>query len=238
MISICIATYNGANFIIDQLNSVIPQLNKNDEIIIVDDCSGDDTVKIIKEIYGEKVQLYINDKNMGTIKSFEKAISKANGDIIFLCDQDDIWQSDKVKKVLENFNSPETWLVVHDAYVLDGNLKKIEESWNIYNGNKKQGIIGNIIKNSFTGACMAFKKELLNEILPFPEEIEMHDQWIGLVCLLYKKNISYIDEPLMNYIRHGENVTGIKKRSKLTILKGRLNTIKAVINYNLLDKMK
>lgn len=236
MISICMATYNGANFIIDQLDSVISQLNKNDEIIIVDDCSNDNTVKIIQEAYGERVNICINNNNIGAIKSFEKAISKASGDIIFLCDQDDIWFNNKVEIVLKNFNSINTWIVVHDAYVLNGDLKKINDSWNIYNGNNKQGIFKNIIKNSFTGACMAFRKELLKEILPFPKEIEMHDQWIALVCMLNKKNISYINKPLMNYIRHGNNATGIKKRSTLTILKGRLNTIKAIIKYKFKNK--
>jgi len=231
MISVCIATYNGTNFIINQLNSVLMQLSHEDQVIIVDDCSNDNTVKIIRENYGERVEIYTNSENIGAIKTFEKAISKAVGDIVFLCDQDDIWLNDKVDKVLEQFKILDTWLVLHDAYVLNGDHEIIEYSWNKYNNNRKKGLLGNIIKNNFTGACMVFRKELIKEILPFPDEIEMHDQWIALVCMLNKKKIFYIDEPLMNHIRHGNNATGIKKRSSLTILSGRLNTIKAIIKY-------
>ena len=104
-------------------------------------------------------------------------------------------------------------LVVHDACVVDGDLNVINPSWNDYNKNNiKQGIFGNILKNAYTGAFMAFRKELVSDILPFPAKIEMHDQWIALNCMLKKKKIVFIDRPLMKYVRHGGNVTGMKKR--------------------------
>ena len=78
---------------------------------------------------------------------------------------------------------------------------------------------------------MAFKKELIPLILPFPDSIEMHDQWIALVCMKKKKKIVFIDQPLMKYVRHGGNVTGMKKRSLSTQLKGRLRTISALMSY-------
>jgi glycosyltransferase involved in cell wall biosynthesis len=232
MISVCIATYNGENFVIRQLESVIKQLSKHDQIIVVDDNSSDQTVKLIKEIYGSRIEVYINQKNLGAINSFEKAISLAKGDILFLCDQDDVWEDDKVKVVMGAFEVNKADLVVHDALVVDGGLNVINSSWNDYNNNNiNQGIFGNILKNAYTGAFMAFRKELVSDILPFPDTIEMHDQWIALVCMLKKKKIVFIDKPLMKYVRHGGNVTGMKKRSLITQFKGRLKTIKAIAGY-------
>lgn len=159
MLSVCMATYNGEQFVIRQLDSVLKQLNSQDEIIVVDDCSKDNTVQVIKDHYGDRVQVIVNERNSGPIKSFEKAISLAKGDILFLCDQDDVWEDNKIANVLAAFREQEAVLVVHDAYVVDGSLQIINESWNDFNRNNiNQGIVGNILKNAYTGAFMAFKK--------------------------------------------------------------------------------
>ncbi len=230
-LSVCMATYNGAQLVARQLDSVLKQLNENDQVVIVDDGSKDGTPALLKERYGERVEVYVNEQNIGVIQSFEKAIQLAEGDIIFLCDQDDIWEDNKVEKVLDAFKKQDAMLVAHDAYVVDKEEKILHHSWNEYNHNKKQGFIGNIIANSFTGCCMAFKRELVSSFLPFPVTIEMHDQWIALVCMMKKKKIVYIDEPLMKYVRHGNNVTAVKKRSLSEKLRGRIGTITAVARY-------
>jgi glycosyltransferase involved in cell wall biosynthesis len=232
MISVCLATYNGADFIERQLDSVLMQLNPSDQVIVVDDKSTDSTVDLIKNRYGTRVEVFINNHNLGAIKSFEKAISFAKGDILFLCDQDDIWDNNKVETVMKVFNEQKADLVVHDAVVVDGKLEVIHQSWNIYNHNNiNQGIFGNILKNAFTGAFMAFKKEVVPAILPFPSSIEMHDQWIALVCMMNRKKIIFVDQPLMKYVRHGGNVTGMKKRTIIEQFKGRLCTISAIVGY-------
>ena len=232
MLSVCMATYNGEQFVLRQLDTVLKQLGPNDEVIVIDDCSKDNTVKVINETYGSRVQVIVNEGNLGAIKSFEKAISLAKGDILFLCDQDDLWEDNKVSTVVKAFKEQEAVLVVHDAYVVNGSLESISPSWNQYNQNNiNQGVLGNILKNAFTGAMMAFKRELVADILPFPSSIEMHDQWIALVCMLKKKKIVFIDQPLMKYVRHGGNVTGMKKRSLFIQLRGRLRTIFAIAIY-------
>lgn len=230
-VTVCLATYNGAEFVLRQLDSVVKQLSSDDQIIVVDDCSKDQTVALIKEAYGERVKIFVNESNAGVIKSFEKAISLAERDYIFLCDQDDLWEDNKVFRVLETFKNEDAQLVVHDAYVVDGSLEMLHSSWNEYNQNRKKGMLGNILKNSFTGCCMAFRKDIIPEILPFPDSIEMHDQWIALVCMKNNKKIAYIDEPLMKYVRHGNNVTGVKKRSIAEQLKGRIGTVKAITSH-------
>lgn len=228
-LSVCMATYNGENFVIRQLHSVVNQLKADDEIIVVDDQSSDRTIDIIRDTFGDRVKVFPNSVNMGPIKSFEKAISLATGDIIFLCDQDDIWENHKVSTVLHAFQDQQTEVVVHDAYVVDGELNVINPSWNDYNHNKQKGILGNVIKNSFTGACMAFRKQLVSDVIPFPAEIEMHDQWIALVAMMKKKKVAFIHEPLMKYVRHGGNATGTKKRSLAEMIQGRVGTVTALL---------
>ncbi|MCM2536046.1 glycosyltransferase family 2 protein [Neobacillus pocheonensis] len=231
-LSVCMATYNGAEFVVRQLDTVLKQLGPDDEVIVVDDRSKDNTVQLIKDTYGSRVQVTVNDQNVGAIKSFEKAISLAQGDILFLCDQDDLWEDEKVKTVLKAFEEQGAELVLHDAYVVDGKLDIIHPSWNDYNHNNiNQGIVGNILKNAYTGAFMAFKREIVPLILPFPASIEMHDQWIALVCMMKKKKVVFINRPLMKYVRHGGNVTGMKKRSLTAQLKGRLRMISSIAGY-------
>lgn len=105
-ISVAMATFNGQDYIKDQLNSIIFQDEKVDEIIIVDDCSSDDTVKISKEILKNSeidYKLIINSENKGVFYTFYQAIKYCTGELVFLSDQDDVWRKNKVKKILQKF---------------------------------------------------------------------------------------------------------------------------------------
>lgn len=218
MISVCIATYNGEEFIEQQLNSVLSQLNQLDEVVIVDDCSKDNTVEIINHFHDIRINLIRNKKNKGPIKSFEIALKSCRGDFIFLADQDDCWMKNKVAKVMECFNSTKCGLIVHDAKVTDEDLRVTENSWNKYNHNRfTNKLLCTIIKNPFTGANMAFRREILSEVLPFSTNV-MHDWWIGAVCQKKKINIYIIRESLMLYRRHGGNVTGYSHNVKKMFL--------------------
>ena len=101
MISVAIATYNGQEFIKEQLLSILNQTMPVDEIVICDDQSSDDTVRIIQELLCDKIYLYQNEKNLGNKLNFKKAPSYCKGDYIFLCDQDDIWKPNKVQTMIE-----------------------------------------------------------------------------------------------------------------------------------------
>ncbi|GKQ43158.1 alpha-L-Rha alpha-1,3-L-rhamnosyltransferase [Companilactobacillus sp. RD055328] len=234
MISVCIATYNGSKTITRQLESILNQLDENDEVIIVDDKSIDETVEILESIKNKSsisISVIVNETNIGPIKSFEKAIKKANGEYLFFSDQDDIWLENKITQVMNEFNKNAD-LVIHDGIVVDGDLKIIDNSWNHYNKNKlDQSLIGNIISNGYTGAMMAISLKLAKLVIPFPDSIPMHDQWIFDVAKIEKLKITTISEPLMKYVRHGGNVTGMKKRSKFIMFKDRINLVKELLQY-------
>ncbi len=234
MISVCLAAYNGEKMIEKQLRSIVDQLSEQDEVIIVDDESSDQTVACLKQFaQTTSVPLLIieNTKNLGPVKSFERALSTAKGEIIFLSDQDDEWFPDKVSAVMQAFADKKVQLVVHDAKVITIEGKVLAESWNQYNSNHlQQGIFGNLIKNAYTGSMMAFRSSLVQASLPFPKQLEMHDQWFFLVAKRQHMKIVTIAEPLMYYIRHVQNVTG-KRRNLNVRLKGRYNMLKCIVSY-------
>lgn len=206
MISVVLAAYKGEKYILKQVESILNQLGIGDELIISDDFPQGKTREVLSSIIDNDDRVvYINGPGKGVIKNFEFGITKARGDYIFLSDQDDVWIDEKIKKVVEVLENGYD-LVLHDAFITDENLKRTNET--AFEINKtKTGIIRNIVKNSYQGCCMAFRSDLKTFILPFPNRIPMHDQWIGLMAEKHGK-ICLVDEPLILYRRHGGNVTG------------------------------
>ncbi|MBO1511895.1 glycosyltransferase family 2 protein [Metabacillus bambusae] len=219
-ISVCLSVYNGEQYLKQQLDSILIQVKSTDEIIIINDNSSDASIKIIKNYNDPRIRLYSNEQNIGVIESFEKAIEKATGDIIFLCDQDDVWLDNKVDTVINIFETKGCTLVSSDAYIVDQSLKIISDSF--YKHRKSgNGVIKNIYKNTFLGCTLAFRKEIKNFILPFPKGIPMHDAWIGILNSMLSKTV-FIDDKLIYYRRHDKNVTGLYPSDNLLkILKSR-----------------
>lgn len=202
-VSVCIATYNGSNFIREQLASILPQLNENDEIIISDDSSTDQTLEEIKFFNDSRIKVFEGQKFKSPIFNFENAIKHANGRTIFLSDQDDVWLENKVSIMLNALSDHD--LVVSNAFIGDDELRIIRDSYFDWRGSK-QGILKNLIKNSYLGCSMAFDRKILSRVLPFPKNIPMHDMWIGMITEIFYKPI-FIPDKLMIYRRHGGNTT-------------------------------
>ncbi len=212
MISVALAAYKGEKYIEAQIRSILPQLSHGDEIIVSDDRPGGMTEKIVKRIAAEDSRVvWVEGKSKGVVSNFVNAIRYCKGDKIFLCDQDDVWLPDKVKRVMEAFDEGYD-LVLHNAYVTDGELNITDYSFFEKRGSKK-GVIRNIFKNSYMGCCMAFDRKLLKKIMPMPRSIPMHDQWIGILGEIYGK-VKFLDLPLIYYRVHGGNVTGGKTTFK------------------------
>jgi len=229
-ISVCIASYNGEQYIQDQLNSILSQLKPKDEIIISDDNSTDRTIEIIKSMGDNRIKLFEGAGFKNPIKNFEFAISKSSGDYIFLSDQDDVWKDNKIEEVIRYFHEGYN-LVMTDCIVVDQSLNPIINSYFLEN-NSGAGFLKNLIKNSFIGCCMAFESKLKDYILPFPENIPMHDVWIGLMATL-KGKVKFLDKPLILYRRHGSNFSPTSKKSKFntyTKVLFRVQIIKAIIS--------
>lgn len=209
MISVCIATYNGEKYLAQQLDSILVQLDEQDEVILSDDGSSDDTLTIIRD-YAEKdgrIRL-IEGPRSGVIANFEQAIKEAQGDYIFLADQDDVWFPEKVAETLAFFEkSPKIDIVVSDLVIVDEGLKMIRPSYFEYR-KIKTGFWANILKNSYIGAGLCFRSRMKKKILPIPHKVPMHDMWIGLLAEQTKSS-AFLQKPLTYYRRHDENVSEI-----------------------------
>ncbi|BAY12874.1 glycosyltransferase family 2 protein [Calothrix sp. NIES-2098] len=204
-ITVCMAAYNGDKYIQLQILSILEQLRDEDELIVIDDCSSDNTTKIIESIKDSRVKLIKNEINIGVIKSFEKALNNVTGNLVFLSDQDDIWLAGKVQNFLEVFQTyPDITLVLSDAQIIDDNGQIIGDSYFQQRGKFVEDPLSNFIKSKHHGCTLAFRQEMLNFFLPFPTDIPMHDIWIGIVNGIYGKAF-YIDEPLIQHRRHSNN---------------------------------
>ena len=214
-ISVCMATYNGATYIIEQMNSILTELQDNDEVIVSDEHSSDNTIDLISSLNDDRIKVVYNEKERGYASNFENAISNSTGDIIFLSDQDDVWVRGKVNLMLKALENGD--LVVSDAEIVDKDLNCIEKSHFALFG-VKTGFWVNFTKTRYIGACMAFKRQMLKKILPMPEKRKYcaHDYWIAMVGEAYYK-VALVDIPLLKYRRHGENAStgGVKSGNSI-----------------------
>lgn len=227
-ISVAMASYNGEKYIKKQIETILENLNDRDELVISDDGSSDMTIEIIRAFEDSRIKL-LNGPKKGLKKNFENAIKNSVGDIIFLADRDDIWMTNKVNKVVECFKSNDYILIQHDAIVIDDNNTVMFKSFAEHR-KVKTGIIKNLIKNSYHGCCIAFRKELKKEILPIPNNIYLHDEWIGLVAELNGKTY-FLNEKLIEYRRHSQNTSSFKHLPIREMFKNRVNYTKELLKY-------
>ena len=222
MISVCLASFNGSKYIEEQIKSILIQIELGDEIVVVDDASEDNTVAIARNLEDPRIKIFQNDRNVGVIGSFERSMRLAQGDIIFLSDQDDVWLPNKVSKIMQAFwEDSAVTLCLSDAMIVDAGGEVKKNTYFEQRGAFKHGVVANVIKNKFLGCSIAFKKSLIMRILPFPSEIPAHDMWIGLINEIYGKS-TFINEPLFQYRRHSENVSSMVHENLLRMLRWRI----------------
>ncbi len=216
MISVCLACYNGEKYIEEQLRSILVQLGDHDEVIISDDGSSDSTIEIIRSFRDPRIRILSNPgPDHGVNANFNNALSNARGDIIFLSDQDDVWLPGKVQNCLDALENAD--LVVHDAIITDYTLKPYNKTL-FSELNIKKGFVNNLVKNRFTGCCMAFKSGMLKYMLPIPVcKSFFHDNWIGLICEL-KGNVSFIESAEIYFRRHPDSKSLAGKGIGLSLL--------------------
>ncbi len=214
MISVCMAVKNGAPFLPCQLESIRLQLADDDEIIISDDNSSDDTLTILETFKDKRIRIIRNPQS-GLVSNFENAITHSRGEIIFLSDQDDVWMPNKVQTTLPYLKEYD--LVVSDCKIVNHNLDALHDSFFQFNSSST-GIIKNLIKNSYMGCCMAFRRSLLEKALPFPTRLIVHDQWLGMIGELYGR-VLFLPEKLVVHRRHDKNASSTSAKSNHNLLR-------------------
>jgi len=220
MISIALATYNGELYVSELLNSISDQTTLPDELIISDDLSTDSTLEIVNEFARNatfSVKILINKDRLGSTGNFEVAIRACSGDIIFPCDQDDIWYQHKIELMLESLvNNPSAGAVFSDADVVDQDLNLLKSSlWQrkkitpqeLADISSGESVFEMVVKrNIVTGSTMAFRTKYRENIVPIPKEW-VHDYWIALIVSMSSKLIP-IPMPLIAYRQHGSQQIG------------------------------
>jgi glycosyltransferase involved in cell wall biosynthesis len=251
-LSVALCTYNGSKFIEQQINSILNQTIKVDEIIVCDDKSTDATISILKKIQKNNPAIVINENelNLKSTKNFEKAIQLCSGDYIFLADQDDLWNIEKVAKTLAIFKeNPSAEGVFSNADLIDANGNSLSNKtiWDSVFFFEKElpkpiDFIDLITKNGnvVTGATLCIKKEVKSFIFPFSEE-NLHDEWIAAL-LAFRNTLFYSKENLISYRIHENQQVGMKNRNKTAEINRKkriiigLDTPKSFQEYRLLLK--
>ena len=220
-LSVALCTYNGVRYLDDQLSSLITQSRQPDELIISDDSSSDETVSLLQRFAanaGFPVHIFENESRLGSTQNFAHAIGLCNGDLIALCDQDDIWDKDKLQLTEECFiDNPEVSLVFTDAEIVDKDAQPLGYTlWESLRFDKTlqeqirtpQAFELLNFRTLVTGATMAFRTEFRDLVLPIPDRIPLiHDGWIALMISLAGR-LEPIDRPLMKYRQHAAQQLG------------------------------
>lgn len=246
-VSVCIAAYNGSRFIEKQLLSIVEQLSTNDEIIISDDGSVDNTLEIVRSFNDSRIKIFHNKKvrnpwrilggdNKGFIvtKNFENALNYAKGQYIFLSDQDDIWTPNRLEKMLISLKKTDCVMC---------NFSTIDENDHICKHqcrplDIKYTTMGCIKNPPFIGCMMAFNRNLYNLVFPFPKYIPSHDFWIGL-CAHLTNSLTIENDVLHLYRKYGNNVSSNIHNSLLFKLLYRLYTFyQAIMRIRLQKDLK
>lgn len=210
------AAYNGEKYLREQLDSILAQTVQDFELIVCDDCSSDSTAEILSR-YAEKdsrIKIFVNEKNLGFVKNFEKAIKLCSGEYIALSDQDDVWLPEHLEILLQNIKDKD--LVCGNAVLCDENLKIINADllsvWRIdfLPDSKDDWFFFLLHGNVFQGTASLFRAAIVEKSLPIPDKVKFHDYWLALIAAS-GNGVSYINEPILYYRQHSKNITQTEK---------------------------
>ncbi len=221
-ISVCLATYNGEKYIFEQLESILQQLSESDEIIISDNGSTDNTIEIILNFNDNRIKLFNHKSKVKFSKphysisdNFHNTLKYISGDWVFLADQDDVWEKNKVEEICKYFEFYD--LVISNYSIIDesGVQKKLNNFEKI---NFNKYVFWHCYQPVYHGCTMAFKRKMLDIILPFPSKLILHDSWIGILISYFGKRIVLENNFLVKYRRHQNNISFFNEKSNNSLL--------------------
>ena len=225
-ISLALASYNGEKFIKKQLESILAQTRRPDEVIIIDDVSKDKTADIVTTFIEENRldwSFFKAERNSGYIKNFYNCLKKCTGDVVFLCDQDDEWAPKKIEKTLEVFENNDDCSGVNTSFILtdsngqplktdappDGTSNNGLIQYTVPRGMASRVTLETVLMYNISPGCTcAFKKEVIDEYISTASLAMPHD-WELNILSAKSDGLYYLDMPLMGYRQHGGNAIGL-----------------------------
>ncbi|MFH1188278.1 MAG: glycosyltransferase [bacterium] len=221
-VSIALTTYNGKEFLRKQLDSLLSQTYRNLEIVISDDGSDNETIAILNEYVArdKRVRWSRSPLPRGFIKNTENAISLCKGEIIFLCDQDDIWYENRVSLHVAAYKDPRVFWVYNKLVLVDEHDKKIgflEDTINDYYKKERMKLLYYTWGSCIGGAMTSYRASILHKAMPIGRYCPAHDSWIQLAIFPLKP--FFIDEVLQVYRQHNSNEVGWGKKQTMKELK-------------------
>lgn len=208
LVSIAVCTYNGEKHLTEQLESLVKQTYRYKEIIVVDDCSTDKTLDILKAYQDQYpfFRYFQNESNLGYVKNFEKVIGLCAGDYIALSDQDDIWDLRKIEEQINHIGNHA--LIYHDSACIDESgkplSKKLSDVYTLYEGNMPYPFM---FYNCISGHSILFNKKIVPDLIPFDKDY-FHDRWIALIAS-ERGGIKLLHQPLVKYRQHISSTTDL-----------------------------
>jgi len=227
-VTIVLATYNGELYLREQLDSIFNQSFLDYQLLVGDDCSTDNTVKIIEEyqLKYQNIHLLCNSKRLGHVSNFENLIKQVDKGYIALCDQDDIWYEDKLLEAMNALQSTDdiNLPILFHSDLLGINTKKVKiyDSFFLkrgYSFPKKKSIDIMLGRSGIMGNTMVFNQALKEKILPFPKDLIVHDYWIALVNEFMGKRITFPNVLLKYRIHEGNTSKTFRPSSKKNFLR-------------------
>ncbi len=228
-VSVCLAAHNGAAFVGDQVRSIVDQLGPHDELVVVDDASTDSTVSVVDSFRDRRIVVDRNDTNVGSVRTFERALGRARGAYLLLADQDDVWVPGRLEAMVAALD---TAGVVATSVAVLGDPPgpprwplRAEDSRR-YAANVAAVLVG---VRWYFGCAMGLRRDLLPLVLPFPPWLtESHDLWIGLVGNAAHE-MRHLEAPSVQRRLHGANQTPLHWRSLPTILRARVMLARCLV---------
>ncbi|WP_454698921.1 glycosyltransferase family 2 protein [Arthrobacter humicola] len=227
-VSVCLASYRGGRYIREQLESILAQLGPDDELVIVDDASPDDTVEHIRTFHDGRIRLIEAAVNQGYVRSFEQAALASKGQYILLADQDDVWVPGRLELMLGALQTSR--VVASNFDVLgDGPRPNIPRLRGGDSRRHAANILGILVGyRAYYGCGMGFRRDMLSVFTPVPRYVnESHDLWLA-ICGNLAGSMRHLDESTLLRRIHDDNATPRSWRSLPVILRARIMLLRCI----------
>lgn len=233
-VSVCMATYNGAQYVAQQISSILPELGVDDELVVVDDASTDNTVQIVEAIDDPRIRVFPRRINKGYVRTFEEALRRAHGRYLFLADQDDVWIAGRVEVMLDGLRHRDVVAsnlgtlggpdrIPGPLFIKDLQLRARDSARNVRN-------VLRVLAGTqcYWGCAMAVRREALSYLLPFPTFlVESHDLWIGINGNV-QRSMEHVAARTIRRRFHDSNQTPLQPRGIVPAVRSRFMLLRCI----------